>query len=216
MPVQIEHEGETKTFYTQKELDTEVAGLKVTLGQLKDEKDELKTKVDSAAEEVRNAQEAAAKAAGDKDALERISIEREQEAQNKLTELTNSIKKEKVNNAVNDLVTELGAGGAHNEDLRDLIKSRFSIDYDTSTHELKVSGNGASSLDELKKTIKESGRYDAYLAGTGSTGGRSSGSTSTGAAAGVNPFKKETLNLTEQARILKEDPTLAAQLKASA
>ena len=216
MPVQIEHEGVTKTFYTQEEVDAEVKGLKVTNENLKNEKAELKGKLDESSELVRTAQEEAAKAAGDKDALERISIEREQEAQNKLTELTNSIKKEKVNNAVNDLVTELGAGGAHNEDLRDLIKSRFSIDYDTATHELKVSGNGASSLDELKKTIKESGRYDAYLAGTGSTGGRSNGSTSTGAATDVNPFKKETLNLTEQARILKEDPTLAAQLKASA
>ena len=80
------------------------------------------------------------------------------------------------------MVTELGAGGAHNEDLRDLVKSRFGIDYDTGTHELKVTGNGVSSIDELKKTIKESGRYDAYLAGTGSTGGRSNGSTGTGAA----------------------------------
>ena len=132
-----------------------------------------------------------------------------------MNELTGSIKTEKINNAVNDLVTELGAGGAKNEDLRDLVKSRFSIDYDLESHELKVSGGGVSSLDELKKTIKESGRYDAFLAGTGSTGGRSTGSTSTGAAT-VNPFKKETLNLTEQARILKEDPTLAAQLKASA
>jgi len=28
-----------------------------------------------------------------------------------------------------------------------------------------------------------------------------------------NPWAKETLNLTEQARILKENPTLAAKLK---
>ena len=31
-----------------------------------------------------------------------------------------------------------------------------------------------------------------------------------------NPFKKETLNLTEQARLLKEDPELAKQMKAAA
>jgi len=215
MPVQIEHEGVIKTFYTQEELDAEVKGLKVTNENLKSEKAELKAKADEAAEQVRNAQEEAAKAAGDKEALERIHAEREAEAKARMNELTGSIKTEKINNAINDLVTELGAGGAKNEDLRDLVKSRFSIDYDLDSHELKVSGNGASSLDELKKTIKESGRYDAFLAGTGSTGGRSTGSTSTGAAI-VNPFKKETLNLTEQARILKEDPTLAAQLKASA
>jgi len=31
-----------------------------------------------------------------------------------------------------------------------------------------------------------------------------------------NPWAKETLNLTEQARILKEDPQLAAKLKSEA
>ena len=212
MPVQIEYEGKPQTFYTQEELDAEVKGLKVTNENLKNEKAELKGKLDESSELVRTAQEEAAKAAGDKDALERISIEREQEAQNKLTELTNSIKKEKVNNAVNDLVTELGAGGAHNEDLRDLVKSRFSIDYDTNTHELKVSGNGASSLDELKKTIKESGRYDAYLAGTGSTGGRSNGSTSTGAA--TKKFEEHTP--AELVQIRRENPEEYDRLRSTA
>ena len=212
MPVQIEHEGVTKTFYTQEEVDAEVKGLKVTNENLKNEKAELKGKLDESSELVRTAQEEAAKAAGDKDALERISIEREQEAQNKLTELTNSIKKEKVNNAVNDLVTELGAGGAHNEDLRDLVKSRFSIDYDTNTHELKVSGNGASSLEELKKTIKESGRYDAYLAGTGSTGGRSNGSTSTGAA--TKKFNEYTS--AELVQIKRDNPEEYDRLRSTA
>jgi hypothetical protein len=32
----------------------------------------------------------------------------------------------------------------------------------------------------------------------------------------VNPWKKETLNLTEQARLLREDPELAKQMKAAA
>ena len=212
MPVQIEHEGKPQTFYTQEELDAEVKGLKVTNENLKNEKAELKGKLDESSELVRTAQEEAAKAAGDKDALERISIEREQEAQNKLTELTNSIKKEKVNNAVNDLVTEIGAGGVHNEDLRDLVKARFSIDYDTNTHELKISGNGASSLDELKKIIKESGRYDSHLAGTGSTGGRSTGSTSTGAA--TKKFNEYTS--AELVQIKRESPEEYERLRSTA
>jgi uncharacterized protein YPO0396 len=206
MPVQIEHEGETKTFYTQKELDAEVAGLKVTLGQLKAEKDDLKTKADSAAEEVRNAQEAAAKATGDKEALERISAEREQEAQASLNELKNSIKTEKINNFYNDIVTELGAGGSKNEDLRDLLKARFPADYDMQEHNIKL--GGVSSIDELKKTIKESGRYDDFLAGTGSLGGRSNGSTSTGAAT----KKLSEMTATEEALFARENPEQYKQM----
>lgn len=212
MPVQIEHEGVTKTFYTQEEVDAEVKGLKVTNENLKSEKAELKAKADEAAEQVRNAQEEAAKAAGDKEALERIHAEREAEAKARMNELTGSIKTEKINNAINDLVTELGAGGAKNEDLRDLVKSRFSIDYDLDSHELKVSGNGASSLDELKKTIKESGRYDAYLAGTGSTGGRSNGSTSTGAA--TKKFEEHTP--AELVQIRRENPEEYDRLRSTA
>jgi len=212
MPVQIEHEGVIKTFYTQEELDAEVKGLKVTNENLKSEKAELKAKADEAAEQVRNAQEEAAKAAGDKEALERIHAEREAEAKARMNELTGSIKTEKINNAINDLVTELGAGGAKNEDLRDLVKSRFSIDYDLDSHELKVSGNGASSLDELKKTIKESGRYDAFLAGTGSTGGRSTGSTSTGAA--TKNFNEYTS--AELVQIKRESPEEYERLRSTA
>jgi uncharacterized protein YPO0396 len=206
MPVQIEHEGETKTFYTQKELDAEVAGLKVTLGQLKAEKDDLKTKADSAAEEVRNAQEVAAKATGDKEALERISAEREQEAQASLNELKNSIKTEKINNFYNDIVTELGAGGSKNEDLRDLLKARFPADYDMTEHNIKL--GGVSSIDELKKTIKESGRYDAFLAGTGSLGGHSKGQLGTGAAT----KKLSEMTATEEALFARENPEQYKQM----
>jgi len=52
----------------------------------------------------------------------------------------------------------------------------------------------------------------------GSAGGGASGSGSGGAGgvrAGKNPFAKETWNLTEQMRLLKSDPTLAARLKAA-
>lgn len=200
MPVQIEHEGETKTFYTQEEVDAEVKGLKVTNENLKNEKAELKQKADDAAEQVRTAQEEAAKATGDKEALERISAEREAEAQANLNELKNSIKTEKINNFYSDLVTELGAGGQHNEDLRDLLKARFPADYDMTEHSIKI--GGADSVDELKKTITESGRYDAFLAGSGSTGGRSTGATSTGAAT-KNP--KE-MNSAERIEFKQNDP----------
>lgn len=210
MPVQIEHEGVTKTFYTQEELDAEVKGLKVTNEQLKNEKAELKAKAEEAAEQVRNAQEAAAKATGDKEALERISAEREAEAQASLNELKNSIKTEKVNNFYNDLVTELGAGGQLNEDLRDLLKARFAADYDMTEHKIKLSN--VADVDELKKTIKESGRYDAFLAGTGSLGGHSNGSTSTGAA--NKKFNEYTSS--ELVRIKRDNPEEYERLRSTA
>jgi hypothetical protein len=48
-------------------------------------------------------------------------------------------------------------------------------------------------------------------------GGGAAGSGSRGAGGGVvNPFRKETWNLTEQTKLLMRDPGLAARLKASA
>ena len=47
-------------------------------------------------------------------------------------------------------------------------------------HEYKVSGDGVSSIADLEKVVKESGRYDAYLSGTGSSGGDSQGNKGAG------------------------------------
>ena len=48
-------------------------------------------------------------------------------------------------------------------------------------------------------------------------GGGAAGSGSRGAGSGgVNPFRKESWNLTEQVKLLKTNPGLAARLKASA
>ena len=180
MPFTTEKDGEQITVYTQAEVDSEVAGLKVTLGQLKDEKSELKTKLGESETAKLAAEEASATVSGDKEALQRISDEREARSRTELDTLKGTIKNEKVTNLVNDIVTELGAGGTSNEDLRDLLKSRFKFDYDMDKHEHTVSGDNVANIDELKKAVKESGRYDSYLAGTGSTGGDSQGNNSTG------------------------------------
>lgn len=209
MPVQIEHEGETKTFYTQAEVDSEVAGLKVTLGQLKDEKKDLVDKLKSVEGEKLNAEEEAAKAKGDKDALQRIADERDAKSREELDALKNSIRSEKSSNLLNDVVTELGAGGAHNEDLRDLLKARFNFDYDMEKHSHIVSGENVSNIDELKKVVKESGRYDAYLAGSGSTGGDSLGGKGTGAAS--KKFNEYTS--AELVELNRTDPAAYEQLK---
>lgn len=182
MPFKTEYDGKEITVYTQEDLEKEVAGLKVTLGQLKDEKADLKAKLGESESAKLNAEEVAAKASGDKEAIQRIADERESKTKTELDALKNSIRSEKSANILNSVVTELGAGGESNEDLRDLLKSRYDIDYDMEKHEHTFSGDNVTSLDELKKVITESGRYDKYLAGTGSTGGDSLGNKGAGAA----------------------------------
>lgn len=180
MPIQVENEGQTITVYTEDEVkqavSDEVAGLKVTNQQLKDEKRELADKVKSVDEEKRQAEEEKAKRDGDYEKLERLMTERQSEQREAYEKLVGDIRKEKVNGALNDVVTELGAGGTRNEDLRDLLRTRFDFDYDNESGQVTVSGEGITSLDQLKKTVQEGGRYDAYLAGSQASGGGSPGS----------------------------------------
>ncbi|MGQ7247589.1 hypothetical protein ACUN9Y_09640 [Halomonas sp. V046] len=199
MPMQIEHEGQTLTVYTEDEMktkiDDEVAGLKVTNQQLKDEKRELSDKIKTVDDEKRQAEEEKARADGDLEKLQRLMDERIEEQRKAHDKLVGDIRKEKVGGALNDVVTRLGAGGTRNEDLRDLLKTRFEFDYDNDTGKVTVSGDGISSLDQLEKTIQESGRYDAYLAGNQASGGGSPGSQ------GGGPAGKKLSDMNEKERI---------------
>jgi len=77
---------------------------------------------------------------------------------------------------------------------------------------VKLDGEQVLGLEEQLKKLKES---DAYL--FGETGKVGSGTNPPGAGnAEVNPWKKETFNLTNQAKILQENPSLAARLKQEA
>ena len=181
MPFKTEHDGKEITAYTQEDMDKEVAGLKVTNAQLKDEKTELKTKLGEAETGKLNAEEAAAKASGDTESVKRIAAEKDSLVQKELDALKNSMREEKSNTMLNSVVNEIGAGGASNEDLLDLIGKRFPVGYDMETHEHTFSGDNVTTRDELIKAITESGRYDLYLAGTGSKGGDSLGNKGAGA-----------------------------------
>lgn len=66
-------------------------------------------------------------------------------------------------------------------------------------------------LDEFKESQTFAPCFEGSRAsGSGAAGGNGSGG------AEANPFAKETLNLTEQARLNREDPAKAARLKAAA
>jgi hypothetical protein len=77
---------------------------------------------------------------------------------------------------------------------------------------IKLDGEQLLGLDDQLKTLKET---DPYLFGdSGKVGG---GTNPPGAGTGeANPWKKETWNLTQQGKILREDPAKATRMKAEA
>lgn len=207
MPFKIERDGKEIEVYTREEVDTEIKGLKITNENLKTEKQEALDKAREAKEAVRQAEEEKAKAEGDKETLQRIADERAAEKDKRINDLINSTKKEKINNAVNDLITKLGAGGTKNEDLRDLVKARFEFDYDIDEAALKVSGDGVKTMQELESAIKDSERYASYLAGSGATGGGATGTHTSG-----EGKKPQDYTEAERVALFKSDPAKFRQL----
>ena len=188
MPMEIEHEGQKITVYTEAEVQTkvddEVKGLKTTNQNLKTEKEELQEKQREASEKTRKAEEDKAKADGDVEKLNRLMEERAAEQTDRYNKLMSQTKTEKVNNALNGVVNKLGAGGEYNEDLRDLLKVRFEFDYDNDSGQVKVTGDGVNSLAELEAKVKDGARYANYLAGSKATGGGAAGGQGSGVPAG--------------------------------
>jgi DNA-directed RNA polymerase alpha subunit len=94
----------------------------------------------------------------------------------------------------------------NNAKYEDLLLSKFDRDR------LKIKDDGTiEGLDEQLKSIKD-GYKDLFEQALGGRKPNNSG----GSDPGYNPWKKENFNLTEQGRIMRENPTLAAQLKAAA
>lgn len=84
------------------------------------------------------------------------------------------------------------------------------------TEAIKLDGEKLLGLEEQLKALQES---DAYLFGAEeqpSLKGRKPNDDPTPPATGNNPFSKEHFNLTEQAKLYKENPELYKQLKAQA
>lgn len=77
---------------------------------------------------------------------------------------------------------------------------------------IKLDGENLLGLDEQLKSLQKS---DEYLFEV-STGGNGGGANPPGGGATKNPWDKATFNLTEQGKLMKENPTLAAQLMAAA
>lgn len=210
MPFTVEKDGKEITVWTQEEVDTEVKGLKVTNENLKAEKKELSEKLSESKETARELEEGKAKAEGDNETLRRIAEEREAEKRQavederkKFSELLNTTKKEKIDNYLNDLVTDLKPVDAVKaKHLKKLLKADYEFDFDLEKGEFKVMGEKATNSDELKKLVKESEEYRSYLLGSGATGGGATGGNSSGVA------RKPLAEMTQEERLKfkEEDP----------
>ena len=132
-----------------------------------------------------------------------------------LSDMVNKSNKGMVSSAATKIAAEL-AEGSNVKLLAEFVTKRLKVDGD----ELKVlDPSGAltiSSLADLTNEFKSDESFNALLKGNGSSGGSANGNGNGGGAASNNPWKKETRNLTEQAKILESDPTLAGQLKKAA
>ena len=84
-------------------------------------------------------------------------------------------------------------------------------------------GNGLQLINKDGQTGKSAAKAfvntdlgKKFIRNLSSGGGAGTGSGSAGNPPVVNPWKKETLNLTEQARLLRDQPEIARQMKAAA
>lgn len=217
MTMKIEHEGKEIVVWTQDEVDAEIKGLKVTNENLKAEKKELSDKVAEAKETTRVLEEAKAKAEGDNETLRRIADEREAEKRQavdderkKFSDLLNMTKKEKIDNFLTGLIDEAKpADTISAKHLRKLLKSDYEFDFDIDKSQFKVTGEGVTSVDDLKRILREGDEYKRYLAGSGATGGGATGGRSSGAGAGKwADYTPEQLS-----KIRQENPAQYEQLK---
>ena len=177
--MQIEHEGQTITVWTQEEVEQETKGLKITNQNLKDEKSELEDKLKEAKEAAQTTEIELATAQGDKEKAERLAAEIKADKEKEHGELLATLQRNKIDADIASIVTKYGAGGEYNQDLETIIRGRFEFAHDLKVGQTEAKGDGVTSLAELEKLIAESERYAAYRAGSGANGGGSLGNDGT-------------------------------------
>ena len=180
------------------------------LGETKKAKD---AKREAEKEQQRIADEKAHKD-GDFEQLLKSSEETRQSLQDDYDKLNLSIAKDKVKIAASTIANKL-AEGENVGLLSDFIQRRLKHTAEGVKVTDKDGQLTVSSLDDLAKEFSGDARYAALLKGNKSAGGGASGGQNKSGGGTINPWAKSTRNLTEQGRIAKEDPELAAKLKAA-
>jgi hypothetical protein len=127
---------------------------------------------------------------------------------------------ERANDKRKAIIAQLSAKGVDDgarEAMADLLERHVVVSAETHDIIFKDSTGGALSVDaagfvpEMVKMPKFSRLMEAQAPNSGA--GAANGSGGAGSPAIKNPFSKESLNLTEQARLLRTNPTEAARLK---
>lgn len=125
--------------------------------------------------------------------------------------------KQRANSLADKIGLSLGVDKDAGEALADLIRPRIKTDPDTMQDEFYSADGSALGVDQegFIKLIAKEARYARLVkAEVATSGGGGANGSAGGSASAKNPFKKgEHFNLTEQARILKEDPERARYLK---
>ncbi len=206
MPFKTEYEGKEITAYTEEEVqakvDSEVSGLKAKNQELLDEKRKAKEKADEIEAERLRKEEELARENGDFKKLLETQQERAKQLEEQHQNLMRSVKNEKVENALNGIVQKVEpVSGTHAEDLKDLLKARYDFDYSQEDGKVIVNGENIRDIDSLLKEVKESGRYDYFLAGTKAQGGGA-----TGANSGAGNKNLNEMTEAERVELYKTDP----------
>lgn len=173
------------------------------------------------------ADEEAAKAAGKWDEYKSELVETHQKEIGGLKEENGTLRGQLENVLVNNAIMGAISHAKGNPDLlmphvRGHVKL-FDDDGEQVARVVDKAGNpriiGAKgdymSIEQLLEEFKESDTFAPCFEGSRATGSGAGGGSGSGGVKN-NPFSKETLNLTEQARLKRDDPDAAARLKAAA
>lgn len=208
-PIEVEIDGVKTQVYKVEDVEADTKGLKITLENLKTEKAEALEKLKEAKDAASSHEVALAEAKGDKERVEQLMAEAKAAKDKEHGELIATIKAKEKNAFIDSLVLKHGAGGAKNEDLRDLLRARYDIDYDIKDGAIKVSGSGVTNAEDLQKLVAESELYAGYRAGSGAAGGGALGNNGTG----VTNKKFNELTGQELSDLRKQDPGAYDKLK---
>lgn len=226
----------TKSF--DEKLAAETEGLRNKNQQLLGEVKKFKSKVSSIPEdfdpdawktmreESEKAREEAAKAAGKWDEYKQELVQTHEAEKTSLLDENGKLKSQLENVLVNNSIMGAIAHAKGNADLlmphvRDHVKL-FDEDGELVARVVDKAGNpriaGAKgdfmSIEGLLEEFKETTTFAPCFEGSRATGSGAGGDGSGGTK--NNPFAKDSLNLTEQARLRREDPNKAARLEAAA
>lgn len=215
------------------EYEEDVKGLKTALEREREERRKAKERLEQLGdvdpEEYRRLKEEAEeretgklKDKGEFEALRARLEERHQKAveskEQEIQRRDRFIERLLVDNEIDKAMDEVKVLPEHRRAVRALLKeSRPQVKADGEDYRATVQTDmGETSLATYIQEWSKSEEAGHYIAGRGVNGSGASSTRSAGADGGVNPWKRETRNLTEQMRIAKENPDLAKRLAAQA